>query len=110
MKETKRAERRHHNRRLLKNRYKREVRNLFTIRHDEDVAETLGWCWRRAKRRLDTNVSCSCDMCGNPRRNNGFASWNGKKLTIQEVKAVDATQDGIEDFFEKVLDSKELVE
>jgi len=97
MKTRKRAERRHHNDRLLNNRYKREVRNLRVIRHDDNIEEELKWCRIRAKRRLDTNVDCSCDMCGNPRRNNGFASWNGKKLTQQEVKAIDSMNDGIEE-------------
>ncbi len=92
MKTRKRAERRHHNERLLNNRYKREVRNLSAIRYDEDIEEALKWCRIRAKRRLDTNVECSCDMCGNPRRNNGF-----KKLTQQEVKANDSMNDGIDE-------------
>lgn len=93
MKNSKRAERRHHNARLLSNRFKREVRNLYRS-HDDDMVEELRWCLIRARKRLDTNVPCSCPMCGNPRRN-GWES--GGALTFQERRAVDAMRDGLEE-------------
>lgn len=98
MKKSKRAERRHHNARLLKNRFKREVRNLYRS-HDMDMEEELSWCRLRAKLRLDTNVNCSCAMCGNPRRYTGFATWDGG-ITLQEARANDAEQDGMKEFSE----------
>lgn len=97
MKSSKRAERRHHNARLLKNRYKREVSNLYrggAGASDDD----LDWAMRRAKRRVDTNVDCSCAGCGNPRRS-GWLTWDGG-LTFQERRAEDAQRDGIQDFVE----------
>lgn len=93
-KSNKRAERRHHNARLLKKRFKQEVRSLFPW-HGWDREEELQLCRYRARKRLDTNVPCSCHMCGNPRRNEGFASWRG--LTFQELRANDAQRDGIEE-------------
>lgn len=100
MKKSKRAERRHHNARLLKNRFKREVRNLYRS-HDDDMAEELRACQLRAKRRVDTNVGCSCSMCGNPRRHYGNSSWN--VLTFQEQRAADAQRDGMEEIAERDL-------
>lgn len=100
MKSSRRAERRHHNARLLKKRFKQEVRNLY-LSHDSDREEELNWCMHRAKRRLSTNVNCSCAMCGNPRRYHGLNSWNA--LTFQEIRANDAQADGLEEFVEKSL-------
>lgn len=96
MKETKRAERRHHNRRLLKKRYKEEVRQSYRV-HDSAELEA---CKRRARYRLDTSARCSCEMCRNPRRNGGFASVTGKVETFQELRANNTMQDGLEDFEE----------
>lgn len=95
MKSSKRAERRHHNARLVKNRFKREVRNLY-VSHDRDMEEELRRCMVRARKRLDTNVNCSCPMCGNPRRYSGFSTWDGG-LTRQEVIVLDAQRDGMEE-------------
>ena len=96
MKETKRAERRHHNRRLLKKRYKEEVQQSYRI---HDTAE-LEACKQRARHRLDTSARCGCEMCRNPRRNGGFASVTGKVETFQELRAADAMHDGLKDFEE----------
>lgn len=94
MKERTRAERRHHNRRLWKKRYKQEVRwNRFLYRDDHE--DELKRCRLRAKVRLDTNVSCSCMMCGNPRRTWGLATWNA--FTMQEHRADDALRDGMQE-------------
>jgi hypothetical protein len=98
MKNRKRAERRHHNKRLLRNRYKREVGNLY-VSHDRDMDKELEGCLMRARVRVGTNVPCSCAMCGNPRRKHGFASVTGKCVTFQELRANDAQSDGIEEIF-----------
>ena len=94
MKKSKRAERRHHNARLLKNRFKREVRNLY-LSHDRDMDEELRWCLFRARKRLDTNVKCSCAACGNPRRTAWASAWD--TLTLQEHRAEDAQRDGMQE-------------
>lgn len=95
MKSTKRAERRHHNARLLKNRYDREVREMYRS-HDMDMEAELDWCLRRARMRVDTNTNCSCAMCGNPRRTWGWASY--AVVTLQEYRANDAFTDGLLDY------------
>lgn len=103
MKSSKRAERRHHNARLLKNRYNREVRNHYWY-YNDDRAEVLAGCLRRARLRLDTNVLCSCAMCGNPRRTYGWNTWG--VLTFQEMRSYDAMQDGLEEYFEEGVDNE----
>jgi hypothetical protein len=95
MKTSKRAERRHHNTRLLKKRLKQEVRNLY-VPHGWDTEEQLDWCLIRARRRLNTAANCSCMMCGNPRRTGGFSTWDGG-LTHQEVIILDIQRDGMEE-------------
>lgn len=107
MKNRKRAERRHHNDRILRKRFKQETQNLY-LSHDRDIEEELQWCRHRARRRVFTNVNCSCAMCGNPRRA-GWATWVGER-TLQELRAADALADGIEEMLDIDLELSYSVE
>lgn len=92
MKNSKRAERRRNNKRLVKKRFKQEVRTLY-VTHDEDMEEHLHWCMVRARKRLDTSAKCSCRMCRNPRRTGGWASVTCDPRTFQELKSLDSMRD-----------------
>jgi hypothetical protein len=75
VKDTKRAERRHHNKNLVK-RYTKVAQSW-----NVDSPEETG---RKMK---DHPKLCSCAMCGNPRNSN---LYRGKgKLTKQELKQID---------------------
>lgn len=43
---------------------------------------------------VNTATPCSCWMCHNPRRVGG---WSGPRLTMQELKALDAYYDSMEE-------------
>lgn len=99
MKERKRAIRRHHRGRLYRKRLKQERGPNCWIGAptQEDINRREEWAVLRARKRIDTNVGCSCPMCGNPRRYYGFASHSGSKLTFGELRAVDSMNDAMEE-------------
>lgn len=97
MKTTKRAERRHHNARLLKKRYRQEKAKSSAWRDHNGVPD-IEWCMMRARVMVDTPANCSCWMCGNPRKYLGVTSKSGKKETFQELMADDSMSDGLEDY------------
>lgn len=71
-----RAQRRHHNERLMRKRFKEELR--FQSARDDKP-----WALIRARHRLNTSCLCSCTMCASPRRLYG----NGKGgKTFQELR------------------------
>lgn len=87
MKQTKRAERRSDNARLLKKRFKEELNSAFGGRTEEDRK----WALWRARKRVTTNVLCSCTLCASPRKlyRNGVEG-----LTFAERRSLDAFRDG----------------
>lgn len=93
MKQTKRAERRSNNVRLLKKRFEQEVRSsCFGNRTVEENERDRKWAMWRARKRVDTNVLCSCAMCASPRKLHG----NGENgLTFAERRSLDSFRDGV---------------
>ena len=92
-----RAERRHHAARM----YKRAKFIIETQWWFTDMESFLDETSRfnstlTAKRMANNMKHCSCQMCCNVRRSN-WAENNG--LTLQEIKALDATKDGFEDYY-----------
>lgn len=92
MKETKRAERRSDNARLLKKRFKEELKG-GCWRGSSD--EGRKWALWRARKRVTTNVQCSCALCASPRKlyGNGVGG-----LTFAERRSLDAFRDGTEEW------------
>lgn len=98
MKETKRAERRHEKRRLLKKRLKQErARWVSSNPTEEDRRKHHEWAERNARKRVTTNVGCSCWMCGNPRRHYGSASQTEDVLTFGEINSLVKLKEGLEE-------------
>jgi hypothetical protein len=88
MKQTKRAERRHHRNRLLKKRVL-EARDMqFCFPRDET------WVQRYARQRVNTSCLCSCCMCKSPRKFHGNGK-NGK--TFAELRICDTMRDDLQD-------------
>lgn len=85
-KNTKRAERRHHYRRL-KNR--RIDRNYWGRSHQDFP---LGWTSAHLGMATDTPCACSCTMCGNPRKHFG-------EVTLAEKRHSDSEDDQLDDFW-----------
>lgn len=84
MKDTKRAERRRNNARLFKRLYKQEL-GSFCCSDDREAHEK--WAALRARKRVTTNVPCSCWMCCSERKVFG----NGREArTFQERRAIDS--------------------
>lgn len=90
MKEMKRSERRHHRRRLYKRRLADELSKVYVSIYSTPEEE-MERCKLRARVRVDTAATCSCHMCGNPRRRN--ARGGKSVLTMQELKALDSFND-----------------
>lgn len=81
MKSSKRAERRRNNARLYKKRRKEELVTCF-IGDGTDISREIEWAEWRARKRLNTNVLCSCPMCASPRKLHG----NGEQGLTQAEK------------------------
>lgn len=105
MKTTKRAERRRNNARLFKKRFKEEIDTRccwIGAPSQEDLDNNTKWAVWRARKRVHTNVMCSCSMCESPRRTYG----NGKiGKTFAERRSLDSMTDTLEDIHGIVADN-----
>lgn len=86
-KSTKRAERRHHYRRLKKRRINQEYWGRVA---QSDIFR--GWTKPQLGIAVDTPCICSCPGCGNPRKHFG-------EKTLAEVRQDDSAKDQIDDYW-----------
>lgn len=87
-KSTKRAERRHHYRRLKQRRIDRN----YWGRYNDGFS--FGWPKSHIGMAVNTPCNCSCPMCGNPRKHFG-------EKTLAEIRKSDSADDQLADYFEK---------